>query len=138
MANRTFRYDKLVRDRTEERVYKLHDANAKVVLKNLSHEELIQEFKIKLQEETLEVIEATTHDEILNELADVLEVIRGFAKAQGISLDELEAARVAKAEERGAFDHHVYIETITVDENAPVVKYCLKYSEKYPEVVNKN
>lgn len=48
-------------------------------------------------------------DQNLEELADLLEVIRAAAIARGYTLDELEAVRAAKAEKRGGFEKRILL-----------------------------
>lgn len=54
----------------------------------------------KLREEVQEFIEAQS----LEELADILEVVRTLATAFGFEHDQLEQMRVHKASERGGFE----------------------------------
>jgi predicted house-cleaning noncanonical NTP pyrophosphatase (MazG superfamily) len=58
--------------------------------------ELLRE---KLTEEVAEFLESGE----VEELADVLEVVRALARVAGVSPEELERIRAAKADERGAF-----------------------------------
>ncbi|KOU50544.1 hypothetical protein ADK55_18550 [Streptomyces sp. WM4235] len=58
----------------------------------------------KLDEEALEVSEAASNEELLGELADVLEVVHALTRLNGWTLDDLEAARTRKHQERGGFD----------------------------------
>ena len=50
----------------------------------------------------------------MEEIADLLEVIRAVIAARGSTMDEVEAIRAAKAAERGAFDKK--IELISVED----------------------
>lgn len=51
----------------------------------------------------------------MEELADMLEVIRALAVIHGATWEELEALREKKAEARGGFQERVYL--IDVDDN---------------------
>ena len=52
-------------------------------------------------------------DQNIEELADLLEVIRAATLARGYTLEELEAVRAKKAEKRGGFEKKILlIETI--------------------------
>ena len=59
-------------------------------------------------------MQAEDKQEALDELADMLEVIRALAALHGASWEQLEAIRVNKAEARGGFEDRVYL--IDVDE----------------------
>jgi predicted house-cleaning noncanonical NTP pyrophosphatase (MazG superfamily) len=66
----------------------------------------------KLFEEGLEMNDAKEPAQKLEELADVLEVVRGLAVTSGIEWDELEAIAAAKRENRGGFEQQtVLLET---------------------------
>ncbi|MCX5176757.1 nucleoside triphosphate pyrophosphohydrolase [Streptomyces virginiae] len=65
----------------------------------------------KLDEEALEVSEAASNDELLNELADVLEVLHAITRLNGWTLDDLEQARLKKHTERGGFDRQLVLTT---------------------------
>ena len=45
----------------------------------------------------------------MEELADLLEVIRAVAKARGSSIDEVEAIRRDKAAKRGGFEQKILL-----------------------------
>lgn len=59
----------------------------------------------KLGEEAAEVKDNPS----VEELADALEVLHSIGKALGYTPDQLEAARVKKAEERGGFDSRIFL-----------------------------
>lgn len=62
----------------------------------------------KLDEESKEVRAAGPND-LLDELADVLEVLRAIGKANGHTPEEIEAKRSQKFEERGGFNDRVFL-----------------------------
>ena len=99
-------YNKLVRDRIPE-IIKESGAECKIEI--LSDEEYLKMIDAKLDEELMEYHK----DQNIEELADLLEVIRAATIARGYTLDELEAARAKKAEIRGGFEKKILlIETI--------------------------
>lgn len=51
-------------------------------------------------------------DKNLEEMADVLEVHHAICVARGYSLDELEAMRAKKANERGGFKEKIFLEHV--------------------------
>ncbi|WP_405941584.1 hypothetical protein [Streptomyces sp. NBC_00207] len=65
----------------------------------------------KLEEEALEVAEADNRDDLLTELADVLEALYALTQICGWTLDDLEAARIRKHAERGGFDRQLVLTT---------------------------
>jgi predicted house-cleaning noncanonical NTP pyrophosphatase (MazG superfamily) len=65
--------------------------------------------KVKLNEESEEYFKAGNNQEALEELADMLEVIRALAESHGSDWVELEKIRADKAEARGGFHERVYL-----------------------------
>jgi predicted house-cleaning noncanonical NTP pyrophosphatase (MazG superfamily) len=102
--------------------------------KHLQGKELVAELQRKLIEEAYEVQEAQDHEEMIGELADVLEVIDGLYKACGISLKEVMQEKEKRYKERGGFETGLYIETIEMSEDNPRVKHFRKSPKKYPEI----
>ena len=99
-------YNKLVRDRIPE-IIELSGKTCTVEI--LSDEDYLRMVDAKLDEELAEYHK----DQNIEELADLLEVIRNAAIARGYTLEELEAVRAKKAEKRGGFAKKILlIETI--------------------------
>ncbi|MEG1502308.1 MAG: nucleoside triphosphate pyrophosphohydrolase, partial [Synergistaceae bacterium] len=65
----------------------------------------------KLNEELAEYQESKS----LEELADLLEVIRATVLARGWTLDELEQVRAQKAAERGGFEKKILLKEVTTN-----------------------
>lgn len=106
-------YNKLVRDLIPQII---QSSGKECRTRILDEEEYKQELIVKLKEESAEYFEATDANDSLEELADMLEVIRALAVVHGASWEQLEAIREKKAEKRGGFQNRVYL--IDVDDNA--------------------
>lgn len=102
--------------------------------KLLSGDELCEALKAKLVEETQEVCDAYGRQEMIAELADVLEVINGLCKAYDIASQDVERARIEKYNDRGGFEKGLYVESLEMDEANPRVGHFRKSPEKYPEI----
>ena len=99
-------YNKLVRDRIPE-IIEASGAECKTEI--LSDEKYLEMIDAKLDEELAEYHK----DQNIEELADLLEVIRAATIARGYTLEELEAVRAKKFEKRGGFEKKMLlIETI--------------------------
>ena len=98
-------YHKLVRDRIPEII---ESAGKKCICTELSDEAYIAMLDAKLNEELAEYQESKS----LEELADLLEVIRAVAQARGSSVEEVEAIRVRKAETRGGFQRRLLLREV--------------------------
>ena len=91
------KYSKLVRDRIPEII---ESSGKSCICEILSDDQYIEMLDAKLNEELAEYQESKS----MEELADLLEVIRAVALARGSSIEEVEAVRIAKAEKRGGFE----------------------------------
>ena len=91
------KYNKLVRDRIPEII---ENSGRKCVYSILSDGEYLTKLDEKLNEELAEYQESKS----MEELADLLEVIRAVAAARGSSIEKVEAIRRDKAEKRGGFE----------------------------------
>lgn len=76
------------------------------VLNSTKHE---VEIKRKLIEEIKEYQESSTHEDAVEELADLLELIYTVLPLHDSSMEELEKVRIAKCEKRGGFDKGYYL-----------------------------
>ena len=98
----TIAYHKLVRDRIPEIIA---NSGKLCVCSTLSDDEYITMLDAKLNEELAEYQESKS----MEELADLLEVIRAVAKARGRSIEEVEAIRRDKAARRGGFERKILL-----------------------------
>ena len=130
---RTFKQNKLLRDKIPDL---LQPQGSKLYFVILSDEEFQKQLKNKLLEEALEVQHATTHHEMLEELADVLEVVEAMAKSLGFSEKELQNCKQKKREEKGGYDEKKFITIAEHPTGSPQEKYCLAHPDKYPEIKN--
>ena len=69
------------------------------------------ELEKKLKEEYQEVLNATGKDRI-EELADMIEVIKSLAKLENATLDDIITIANAKNSKRGAFNDKIFLEKV--------------------------
>ncbi|MFD4912805.1 hypothetical protein ACFWNR_06235 [Streptomyces virginiae] len=101
---------KLIRDRIPE-IAAARGQQLAVHVASLSETaELLVE---KLAEEAAEVAAADSREDLLDELADVVEVVRALAAAACWTPEDLEAARLRKHAERGGFDRRLVLTSPT-------------------------
>ena len=105
------RYNKLVRDRIPEII---EASGNTCVTEILSDEDYLRMLDAKLDEELAEY----HADQNIEELADLMEVIRACAVARGYSVEELEQVRAVKATKRGGFEKRILLKEVTALENA--------------------
>lgn len=102
---KTIIYNKLVRDRIPEII----EASGKTcTVEVLSDEEYLKMIDAKLDEELAEYHK----DQNIEELADLLEVIRAATIARGYTVEELEQVREAKALKRGGFERKILLKEV--------------------------
>ena len=101
---------------------------------HLRGQEHIDHLKLKLLEEADEVQEATSKEDLTEEMADVFEVLHALAKANHISLEDIEQKRMEKADLRGGFDNGTYCAHMDLPAGHPQVKKFQAMSDKYPDM----
>ena len=97
-------------------------------------EQETKELLKKLAEEFEEVRAAQNKSELLEELADLLEVMYAIAHKHNTTPAMLEEIRQKKRAERGGYDECIYISYVELDEHHPRVQYYLDHPDKHPEI----
>lgn len=127
-----FKIEKLIRDKM---LKILSDRGSVLHHKILEEDEYKKALKDKLIEEAKEVQESNSLDELIEELADSLEVIQSIAKSNGISMGQIEQVRLKKRDSKGGFDKGIYNYCIDIqDDDHEEIEYFTSRSQKYPEV----
>ena len=101
-------YNKLVRNRIPDII---RDSGLECETKILSDDEYLKMLDAKLDEELAEYHK----DKNIEELADLLEVIRAAAIARGYSIEELEKVCAEKAAKRGGFEKKILLKEVIED-----------------------
>lgn len=99
------KYDKLIRDKIPDII---NTNNQKCSYRQLSCEEFLKYAEMKLDEELLEYHQ----DKTIEELVDILEVIKSIAEAQNIEWDDLVNIMIKKREKRGGFSQRILLESV--------------------------
>ena len=95
-------FNKLVRDNIPAII---EASGRKAITRTLHGTELNDALAEKLNEEVAEFQESRS----IEELADILEVVRALGEHLGVNIGELEAIREKKAVERGGFSEGVFL-----------------------------
>ena len=102
-------YNKLVRDNIPN-IIRNNGGNPFVRI--LSDKEYKEELEKKLLEEYNEVLKATSSKDRIEELADMLEIIKSLAELENNTLEDvIEVANVKKLK-RGGFSNKIYLEKV--------------------------
>lgn len=99
------KYNKLVRDRIPEII---ESSGKSCVTEILSDEDYLKMLDAKLDEELAEY----HADQNIEELADLMEVIRTCAVARGYTIEELERVRAEKTAKRGGFEKKILLKEV--------------------------
>lgn len=102
-------YNKLVRDGIPK---KIEMNGEKPIYRELSEEEYWYYLLEKDQEELKEVMDAKTLDEIREELADKLEVLKSMAEFHGLHLQDIMVEADKKRDKKGGFTKRLFLEKV--------------------------
>ena len=131
MRYRKFKQEKLWRDKA---IDLLEQMGSKVHWVRLEKDQFEKQLRVKLLEEAAEVSNANTKEELLEELADLLEVIYSFCELHDINLQDIEHLQTKKHQERGGFQGRKFV---TVAEH-PIGSFGEKYCLNDHSVLDKN
>lgn len=101
-------YNKLVRDKIPEIIMEKGETP---VTRVLNESEYKEELEKKLLEEYKEVVEAFGNDRI-EELADMIEVIRALGNLENATIEEIIKIADEKNNKRGAFNDKIFLEKV--------------------------
>ena len=100
-------FNKLVRDNIPKII---ENNNETAVTRILTDEEFRCELLKKLQEECDEVSAAKNTNELLEELADVLEILRALSNLENKSINDVIAIADEKKKKRGGFESKIFLQ----------------------------
>ncbi|AZL16351.1 nucleoside triphosphate pyrophosphohydrolase [Rickettsiales endosymbiont of Stachyamoeba lipophora] len=128
----TFIFNKLVRDNIPEIMETL---GAELISKTLSPDDYISKLKSKLLEESTEVLKSQSKEELIEEIADVFEVLYCLMLANNISMEDVESIRASKNESKGSFKKAKFIDKVFVNQDFKFLEYYRSKPDEYPELV---
>ena len=100
-----FTHNKLVRDKIPEVI---ESSGGQYEIRVLGEEEFRRELVNKLTEEAKE-LSSVDPKGLVDEMADVLELLKALAKENGIDFRVVEEKQVSKREERGGFQRRLFL-----------------------------
>lgn len=100
---------KLIRDRVPE-IMKEHQKS--ITYKLVSGSTYDQALRKKLIEETAELRDAKTQQEIIDQISDVLELIQTFVAFHTLDINEIKSHQKRKKEERGGYEKGVLLTSV--------------------------
>jgi diadenosine tetraphosphate (Ap4A) HIT family hydrolase/predicted house-cleaning noncanonical NTP pyrophosphatase (MazG superfamily) len=87
--------------------------------RQITEESYIHSLKEKLLEEAMEVQKSLNSSELLEELADVFEVLYALIKTSGLTVQEVEDVRLKKSLHKGKFENRTYLDSIEIEDSNP-------------------
>jgi len=124
-----YNFNKLIRSNLPERMKK---EGVYLSGRPLTDEEFAKELKNKLVEEAGEVQDTHSREDLLKELADVMEVIETITSLHGITKEEIEKERLLKCQINGYFLAANFVDYIEVPiTNRKVIEYLQKRNRPY-------
>ncbi len=107
MSQKQIIHKKLVRDKIPQI---LSQRNIAYFTKTLNDKEYAAALHSKLQEEVNELFESKNTNNWLEEIADILEVLKALLEVKGFTFNDLEKAQKEKFEKRGGFSQKIFLE----------------------------
>lgn len=127
-----FIFNKLIRDKFQK-IYE--ELGQRITTRSLTAQELKDELRKKIIEEATELpTPENKNNEIIDEIADVQQVLDDLKSIYGISSEEVSISMEKKYEKKGGFQEGLYVETIELNDEDKWVEYYRKDPYKYPEV----
>jgi len=133
MTFRTFKQNKLWRDKAVEL---MEQTGSKIHWTRLNDDAFAKELRTKFMEEAEEVYSAPSKENLVEELADVLELITSLCEVHHFTMEDIIAAQQKKNEKRGSFKGRKFVTIAEHLVGSFGEKYCLADPEKYPEIID--
>jgi len=131
MKLKKFLLNKLVRDNVPTQ---LEITGSQLDWRYLNDAEYDEALREKLIEESEEAQQAESREDLIKELASILEAMDALCALHSISKEELLEIKAQKREAKGGYDTRKFVSYAQFSENSPEAEYYLSQSLKYPEI----
>lgn len=132
MNKHTFFLDKLTHSKDPER---LQSEGIEVKTRILEKSERIDYLKKKLKEESGEICQDTSAEDILNELIDLYDAAELLRKELGATEEEFARMRREKHERKGTYDEGRCLVSVTLVQDHPALEHYRHHPSGYAEKV---
>lgn len=122
-------FEKLVRDKNPDTI---KASGGEFIGNILSTDDFIHHLKLKLVEEANEVLNAKNNEELMDEIGDVIEVLKALIKQSKVKKRYIRKLRRRKAKFRGKFKKGVYCKYVKFP-----VEVDEKWMHKYKDITDK-
>jgi predicted house-cleaning noncanonical NTP pyrophosphatase (MazG superfamily) len=133
METKKFFMNKLVRDKAVELLKQRGCTHVEFYTLD-DNDDYVGALAEKMVEELQEVFDAESREEMVEELADIEEVLAAFKRLVEISQEEIDVVRKKKLAAKGGYEERVFIEYVEAKVGSPAYKYAQEQEEKYPEM----
>jgi predicted house-cleaning noncanonical NTP pyrophosphatase (MazG superfamily) len=121
MEKKKFTFNKLVRNKIPSL---MSNQGVEIIGRTVDISEYLEQLKAKIYEEAKEVMLTQNKEQLIEELADLTEVISALSEVASISESEITKARLTKSNQKGLFSPSHYIDHILVqNDNVEVIKF---------------
>jgi predicted house-cleaning noncanonical NTP pyrophosphatase (MazG superfamily) len=127
-----FKFSKLVRDKIVSNMEK-NDQKPRGVRK-LNDKEFLKELIDKVLEESREMKNFESIQDLKEEVADVQEVLDYIKKEINLSEKEVKELQKIKIDKNGGFDKRIWLKDVGVDKSNKWFKYFDSHPDKYPKL----
>lgn len=110
-------YNKLVRDKIPEIIAK---EGKTVKFRAVKGEELDEAIRKKILEEAAELASAKTDSDIVEEAADLIEIVEAFLDRHVLIMPTVENRMGSKYREKGRFEYGFFLESVDEPESDPI------------------
>ena len=125
-----FELNKLVRDGLR---VEYEQTNQNPVFRELSIDELKTQLARKIIEEANEIKVNSQPDEIIDEVADIRQILDDIMAIYTITEEQVKLAQQKKYDKKGGFANGVFVETLELSDDDPWTEYYRKNPDIFPE-----
>jgi predicted house-cleaning noncanonical NTP pyrophosphatase (MazG superfamily) len=126
-----FKIDKLIRDKLPDL---MRQNNVAFCERVMDDEEYRKSLKDKILEEANEVFLSETPGDLLEELADLLEVIHALGTVCGLTIEQIDQQRLQKKDQKGGFEGRIHCSYVEIDSAHEKIGYYRARPDQYPEM----
>ncbi|MCA9507119.1 MAG: nucleoside triphosphate pyrophosphohydrolase [Myxococcales bacterium] len=124
-----FRCEKLVRDRIPELIAQ---PSTVIEVETLNHKAHIDALKAKLIEEANKILETASREKLIEEIADIQEVLDALVLKLSIKGSDVEKIKRQKNMRNGGFDRGLFLKSVETPCDSQVATLFLQEPKKYP------
>jgi predicted house-cleaning noncanonical NTP pyrophosphatase (MazG superfamily) len=114
----------------------LIEEGAVVHIEQLDEDQYEEALRAKIVEESIEMLESSDQDEVMEGMADILEAMDALCKVYGIKMSEILEIKKEKHADLGGYNKTDLITDVEYPAGSEEEQYCLNHPDQYPQVDN--